>query len=120
MATMEQTTLLKELTALNDLLIRERIAITNMQMGLLAEIQHNKTTLLLHIQQLDEPADTECIKLAEIVQANNKRNGWLLRSGLKLVARMKILTQRKLALTYTPHGRSLNIDTGPKIIAQRY
>jgi flagellar biosynthesis/type III secretory pathway chaperone len=117
---MEHTTLKNELRALNDLLIRERIAITNMQMGLLEEIQQNKTAFLLRIQQLDEPADAECQELAKNVQANNKRNGWLLRSGLKLVARMKILTQRKLALTYTPHGRSLNVDTGPKIIAQRF
>jgi flagellar biosynthesis/type III secretory pathway chaperone len=119
MENIEHTTLRKELQALNDLLIRERIAITNMQMDLLGEIQQNKTSLLLHIQQLDEPADHECRELAKQVQANNKRNGWLLRSGLKLIARMKTLTQRKLAVTYTAHGRSLNIDTGPKIIARR-
>lgn len=116
---MEQTTLRKQLEILNDLLIRERIAITNLQMDQLRNMQQDKTALLLAIGQIEETADAECRELARSVQANNKRNGWLLRSGLKLVARMQTLTRRKLVLTYTAHGRSLNIDGGPKILTRR-
>lgn len=119
---MEETSMLLQLQKLNDLLLRERIAISNLQMDRLSELQQDKTALLATISQSSqsgEAADAQCRELAARVKANNLRNGWLLRSGLKLVGRLQALTRRKLAVTYTAHGRALQIEAGPKVFTRR-
>lgn len=122
---MEETSTLIQLQKFNDLLLRERIAITTLQMDRLSELQQEKTALLATISQSSqageagEAADAQCRELAARIKANNLRNGWLLRSGLKLVGRLQALTRRKLAVTYTAHGRALQIEAGPKVFTRR-
>lgn len=116
---MEHTELFSRLNELNELLRRERLAITHLQMDRLRDIQEQKTTLLAAIHPLSHLLDDTCRELAETVQANNRRNGWLLRSGLKLVGRLQTFSRRKLPLTYTAQAQSLQIDEGPKVYARR-
>lgn len=116
---MEHHSLHAKLLAFNDLLVSERCAITNLQMDRIKEIQEEKTELLRAIRETTEIPDAECRKLAKKAQSSNRRNGWLLRSGLKLVSQLQNLTRQKLASTYNACGRSLRLDEGPKVFAKR-
>ncbi len=116
---MEQYSLHDNLLLFNDLLVSERCAITNLQMWRIQEIQQEKTRLLQAIRETTEMPDAECRKLAGKAQSNNRRNGWLLRSGLKVVGRLQTLTRRRLASTYNNFGRSSSPAEGPKVFTRR-
>jgi hypothetical protein len=109
----------KYLRLLNELLVRERDAITQLQMHRLAAIQQEKTTILKKIAESEKCAGPECHELAASIQENNRRNRWLLQSGLHMVDKLQQDVHRRLALTYAPHGRALHIDAGPRILNQR-
>ncbi len=109
----------KYLRILNELLIKERKAITTLEMHRLANIQQEKTTILKKVAESEKCDDQDCLELAVKVQANNQRNRWLLQSGLRLVNTLQQGVYRRLALTYAPHGRSVQIDSGPRIVNQR-
>lgn len=111
--------LAKHLRMLNELLVRERNAITQLQMHRLATIQREKTTILKKVAESEKCVDQDCLVLAAEIQENNRRNRWLLRSSLDLVDKLQQNLHRRLALTYAPHGRSLQINTGPRIMNQR-
>ena len=115
----QEAELTKYLRMLNDILVRERNAITQLQMHRLANLQQEKTTILKKIAESEKCVDQDCLELAAKIQENNKRNRWLLRSSLDLVDKLQQNVHRRLALTYAPHGRSLEIDTGPRIMDQR-
>lgn len=110
------TTLKKDLQALNDLLVRERKAITHLQIDKLNAIQQEKTRLLLLLQQAEKPVDQESSGLINTIKTNNERNRLLLQSGLKLIGKLQDNVFRRLALTYAAHGRSLNIGAGPRLL----
>jgi len=110
------TTLKKDLQALNDLLVRERKAITHLQIDKLNAIQQEKTRLLLLLQQAEKPIDQESNGLINTIKTNNERNRLLLQSGLKLIGKLQDNVFRRLALTYAAHGRSLNIGAGPRLL----
>ena len=109
-------TLKKNLQALNDLLIRERRAITHLQMHQLDAIQQEKTRLVALLQQAEKPVAQENTGLIGKIKANNERNRLLLQSGLKLIGKLQANVFRRLALTYAAHGRSLNIGAGPRLL----
>lgn len=109
----------KHLRMLNELLVRERNAITQLQMHRLAAIQQEKTTILKKIAESEKCAGPECLELAASIQENNRRNRWLLQSSLHMVDKLQQDVHRRLVLTYAPHGRALHVDTGPKILNQR-
>lgn len=107
---------LKEhLQALNDLLIRERQAITHLRINQLGDIQQEKTRLLKELHQQDDAVDEEEKAVIGAIQINNERNRLLLESGLKLVKRLQDNTFRRLALTYAARGRSMQIGVGPRV-----
>ncbi|ADW17996.1 hypothetical protein Despr_1848 [Desulfobulbus propionicus DSM 2032] len=106
------------LLALNDLLLRERQAITHLRMAQLDEIQQEKTRLLKLLNRIKQPVDQESTELIGRIQANNERNRRLLESGLKLVRRLQDNVFRRLALTYAAHGRSLQIGAGPRLLSR--
>ena len=110
------STLKKSLQELNDLLIRERRAITHLQMHQLDTIQQEKTRLLALLQQAEKPINEENIGLIDTIKVNNERNRLLLQSGLKLIGKLQANVFRRLALTYAAHGRSLNIGAGPRLL----
>lgn len=112
------TPLQKNLQALNELLVRERAAITHLQMHKLDALQQEKTRLLLLLQQVEKPVDQECTSLISVIKKNNERNRLLLQSGLKLVRKLQDNVFRRLALTYAAHGRSLNIGDGPRLFSR--
>jgi hypothetical protein len=109
----------KHLRMLNELLVKERNAITQLQMQRLATIQREKTAILKKVAESEKCADPECLEMAARIQENNRRNRWLLRSGLHLIDKLQQDVHRRLALTYAPHGRALHIDAGPRILNQR-
>ena len=115
----QNTEVAQYLRMLNELLIKERNAIIRLQMRRLAAIQQEKTAILKKIADSEKCNDAECLELAAKVQANNQHNRWLLKSSLQLVEKLQQDVRRRLALTYAPHGRSLHIDTGPRIMNQR-
>ncbi len=104
------------LQALNELLVRERQAITHLRMDQLGTIQQEKTQLLKALQPEQKAVDEEEKTIIRHITANNERNRVLLESGLKLVKRMQDNTFRRLALTYAAHGRSLQIGAGPRML----
>ena len=110
------STLQKNLQELNDLLIRERQAITHLQMHQLDTIQQEKTRLLNLLQQAEKPVDQENTGLLTKIKTNNERNRLLLQAGLKLIGKLQDNVFRQLALTYAARGRSLNIGVGPRIL----
>ncbi len=110
------STLREDLQALCDLLIRERKAITHLQMQQLDTIQHEKTRLLGVLQQAEKPVEQENLGLINTIKANNERNRLLLESGLKLIGKLQDNVFRRLTLTYAAQGRSLNIGVGPRIL----
>ena len=119
METMNSTTTLKEnLQDLNDLLVRERQAITHLHIHKLEAIQQEKTRLLIRLQQAVQPVDQENTGLINIIKANNERNRLLLQSGLKLIGKLQDNVFRRLALTYAAHGRSLTITAGPRLLSR--
>lgn len=116
---MNSTTTLKEnLQDLNDLLVRERKAITHLQMHKLDAIQQEKTRLLTLLQQAAQPVDRESTGLINTIKTNNERNRLLLQSGLKLIGKLQDNIFRRLALTYAAHGRSLTITAGPRLLSR--
>jgi len=116
---MKKSSLLTLLTTLNNLLIRERIAISQLKMEELAELQHHKTKLLEKIHSCKDEIDDNTRELAAKVKAGNRRNAWLLRTGLQLISHRQDNVRRRLALTYAPYGRTLQVDTSPKILDRR-
>ncbi len=116
----QKSELFKHLQMLNDLLVRERNAITHLQMNRLATIQQEKTAILKKVAESGKCSDPECLKLATKVQTNNQHNRWLLESSLQLVDKLQQDVHRRMAITYAPHGRSLHIDTGPRIMNRRF
>ena len=104
------------LQALNDLLVRERQAITHLRMDQLGTIQQQKTQLLKALHPEQQAVDAEEKTIIRQITVNNERNRVLLESGLKLVKRMQDNTFRRLALTYAAHGRSLQIGAGPRML----
>jgi hypothetical protein len=104
------------LQTLNDLLVKERAAITHLQTHQLEAIQQEKTRLLLLLQQAESPLDPESTRLIGTIKSNNERNRLLLQSGLKLVSKLQDTVFRRLALTYAAHGRSLAIGAGPRLL----
>jgi hypothetical protein len=116
---MHTTTTLKEnLRDLNDLLVRERQAITHLQMHKLDVIQQEKTRLLILLQQAVQPVDRESTGLINTIKTNNERNRLLLQSGLKLIGKLQDNVFRRLALTYAAHGRSLTMAAGPRLLSR--
>jgi len=114
---MNQSLLLKNnLLELNDLIVRERNAITHLRMDQLNAIQQEKSRLLPLLQQISGPVNPECKGLIRKIKVNNERNRFLLQSGLKLIGKLQDNVFRRLALTYAAHGRSLNIGAGPRIL----
>ncbi|MDD2467957.1 MAG: hypothetical protein PHI97_28595 [Desulfobulbus sp.] len=113
---MHQSSLKQNLQALNDLLVRERQAITHLRMGLLDDIQHEKTTLLKVLHQQESAINDDEKTVIKAIKTNNERNRILLESGLKLVKRLQDNTFRRLALTYAARGRSMQIDVGPRLL----
>jgi hypothetical protein len=111
----QSSTLNSNLQALNDLLIRERVAITNLQMDNLEAVQQEKIGLLKRMQQAEKTPDEKSIGLIDMIRVNNERNRFLLRSGLTMIGKLQDNVFRLLALTYAPHG-ALNIDPGPRIL----
>lgn len=105
-----------QLHALNDLLIRERRAISHLRIHQLETIQLEKTALLKLLQQAERPADPKCTDLIGKIMTNNERNRNLLQSGLKLISKLQDNVFRRLALTYAAHGRSLQIGGGPRLL----
>ena len=104
------------LQALNELLVRERLAITHLRMDQLGHIQQEKTQLLKALHAGEQAVDDGEKSVIRQITANNERNRVLLESGLKLVKRMQDNTFRRLALTYAAHGRSLQIGAGPRVL----
>lgn len=116
---MKQQSLHDNLVAFNDLLVSERWAITNLQMDRIKDIQREKTELLRAIRETTEFPDSECVKLAQKAQSNNRRNGWLLRLGLKMVNQLQKLTRQRLASSYNSSGRSFRLYDGPQVLTKR-
>lgn len=108
--------LFNDLDALNNLLVRERHAITHLEMAQLNAIQQEKTALLMALQQAETPVSVEHTGMIAKIRANNERNRLLLQSGLKLIGKLQDKVFRRLTLTYAAHGRSLNIGAGPRIL----
>jgi flagellar biosynthesis/type III secretory pathway chaperone len=104
------------LLELNDVLVRERQAITHLRISQLGEIQQEKTRLLKELQRQEHAVDDEEKSVIRSIQVNNERNRFLLESGLKLVKRLQDNTFRRLALTYAAQGRSLQIGVGPRLL----
>lgn len=113
---MQQSSLKKSLQALNDLLVRERQAITHLRMNQLGDLQHQKTQLLKVLHQQQTAVDDEEKAVIQAIKTNNERNRVLLESGLTLVKRLQDNTFRRLALTYAARGRSLQIGAGPRVL----
>ncbi|WP_028582667.1 hypothetical protein [Desulfogranum japonicum] len=111
-----KTSLQTDLTTLNELLVRERAAITHLQMQTLDGLQQKKAQLLNRLQEYDQPVDEETKKMIQRIQKNNERNRALLKSGLALLAGLQKNVFRKLALTYAAQGKKLHIDNGPRIL----
>lgn len=105
-----------DLQALNDLLVRERQAITHLRMSQLGEIQQEKTRLLKMLQQRGDTVDDEEKSVITAIKTNNERNRLLLESGLQLIKRLQKTVFRNMALTYAPYGRALNIGVGPRML----
>jgi hypothetical protein len=110
------TSMHAHLQALNDLLVRERQAITHLRMAQLNEIQQEKTRLLTLLHQVEQHVDDASTRLIKSIKSNNERNRMLLESGLKLIGRLQENVLRRLALTYAAHGRSLTIGSGPRLL----
>lgn len=108
----------ENLIALNNLLVRERQAITHLRMTQLEEMQQEKAHLLKMLRQHATGVDDEEKAMIKAVKTNNERNRLLLESGLKLIKRLQSNIFRTLALTYAAHGRALNIGIGPRMINQ--
>ncbi|NCC77584.1 MAG: hypothetical protein EOM08_14265 [Clostridia bacterium] len=106
------------LQALNNLLVRERQAITQLRMRHLGDLQQEKIRLLQVLHQKQHAVDDEEKSMIRAIQVNNERNRILLESGLKLVKRLQDNTFRRLALTYAARGRSLHIGAGPRLISR--
>nr|WP_321467329.1 hypothetical protein [uncultured Desulfobulbus sp.] len=113
---MHQSSLKQSLQALNELLIRERQAITHLRMSQLGDIQFKKTQLLKELHHQDYAVDEEEKAVIQAIKTNNERNRVLLESGLKLVKRLQDNTFRRLALTYAARGRSMQIGVGPRVL----
>jgi len=113
---MNQSLLLKDyLQTLNDLLTRERNAITHLRMEKLNTIQQEKSRLLAQLQYVTVPVDQEHNSLIQKIKINNEHNQLLLQSGLKLISKLKENVRRRLTLTYAARGSSLTIGVGPRI-----
>lgn len=117
---MEHSTILKNLQSLNDLLIKERVAITKLDMNRLKVLQQEKTALLYLIREDGTELDEECLTITTKIRKSNKRNSWLLRHGLKVVKKLRSINLTKQTLTYNPHGTSLNFDGGPRLLTRRF
>jgi len=111
-----ESTLKNHLQALNDLLVRERRAITHLKMEQLDQIQLEKIQLLKMLNQAEPVVDDPNAGLIKSIRVNNERNRLLLESGLALVRRLQDNVFRRLALTYAAHGRSLAIGAGPRLL----
>lgn len=116
---MDKKTRLELLHTLNDLITRERIAITKLQMTRLSELQDEKTRLLQALHENDDEMTDDCRLFAAQVRQNNRRNAWILRTGLQLISKLQNNVERRLALTYAPGGRKLRIDDAPRILDRR-
>lgn len=114
----DNAALAAHLRELNDLLVRERHAITHLRMPQLEEIQRRKTELLRRLRQVDHKVDGEAGMLIDMIRRNNDRNRVLLESGLRLIGRLQDNIFRRLALTYAAHGRSLVIEAGPRLLSR--
>ncbi len=112
------TTLYAHLNDLNDLLIRERTAITHLQMDTLGRLQEEKIKLMHKLQDQQESVDDRAKDMIQSIQNNNERNRRLLKTGLTIVAGLQQNVFRKLALTYGAGGRSLHIDQSPRVLAR--
>lgn len=113
---MHQPSLKNCLQALNDLLVRERQAITHLRMSQLGDIQYEKTQLIKMLNQQEGSVDDDEKAVIRTIKTNNERNRVLLESGLKLVKRLQDNTFRRLALTYAARGRSMQIGIGPRVL----
>lgn len=114
-----QDTLYDLLQQLNELLIRERLAIIGLKMDLLSQLQTEKTDLLEQIHKNRNEIDDRCRELAARTKAGNRRNAWMLRTSLQLIARRKENVRRQLSLTYSPNGTAFNLDSTPRILTRR-
>lgn len=115
---MDNSSLNKNLQALNDLLVRERQAIIHLRMSQLVDIQCEKTALLKVLHQQENTVNDDEKTVIKAIKTNNERNRVLLESGLKLVKRLQDNTFRRLALTYAARGRSMQIGVGPRVLNQ--
>lgn len=104
------------LRSLNDLLIRERHAITHLRMEQLARIQEEKTELLKRLHQAEPVVDGQEIAIIAAITLNNERNRMLLESGLKIVSRLQDKIFQRSALTYGARVGSLVIGAGPRLL----
>lgn len=117
---MEQQTLVMKLQQLNELLIEERVAITQLRLEHLKRLQQKKATLLYSISEDESEVDETTQEIAKRIRRNNKRNSWLLRHGLKVVERLRSMNLAKQTLTYNPGGKSLNFDGSPRLLTRRF
>ncbi len=116
---MQKSFVFETLKQLNKLLEKERLALKNLDMEQLAMVQKKKTALLYVLGQNTTALNDECLEMVEEIKKNNKRNSWLMRYGLKVFGHMRASNRIRQALTYNPHGHSLNIDDSPRVVSRR-
>lgn len=113
-----EPTLKQYLRMLDKLVKRERTAIIYSQMECLEDIQQEKNTLLVLMQNVDKIMDDENYDLAVKIRNNNRRNALLLKSGFKLIHSLRHDLNRRRSLTYSARGRSRHLAICPKILKQ--
>lgn len=92
------------LPALNDMLLRERVAITLLDLEALTKVQEEKGALLAAFQEIRLEGCPSLEPLVSEVQSNNERNQHLLRSSMKLFGRMRERLLSRMAPTYKASG----------------
>jgi len=118
---MKTPSLYNDLKELNELLERERSSIIKQELTGLAQIQQEKAVLLSAIREHDvKTVDKKCREMVQKVTDNNRRNSWVLKSGLNIIAQFQSINRSRQTLTYNPYGTSCNIDGSPKLLNRRF
>ncbi len=115
----KRSTLKHYLKVLDNLVTRERTAIIYGQMKSLENIQHEKNTCLIMMQNAERIMDDESYDLAVKIRKNNRRNAMLLKAGFTLIRTLRRDVSRRASITYSRKGQSQQLQICPKIMKQR-
>lgn len=112
----QSSDLIADLKTLNELLVKERVAITRQEVHRLIALQQEKGELLEKLSAGKAERESGAAEILRLIRKNIRRNRFLLNSGARLFAGMQEKLIQSLSCCYSHNGSVLATIVDPKIL----